>query len=326
MNQNNSNREGKPTASFVGGLAASPGPAQGSVLHDGQQQAPVKDITTAQFMSEVIEASRDRPVLIDFWAPWCGPCRQLAPALEKAVAATRGKVKLVKMNIDQNPEIPGQMGVQSIPAVVAFVDGRPKDAFMGALPETEIKRFIDKLIGAQGPSPIDEALLQAEQFAGQGAISEAANLYASVLEQEPDRIEAIAGMGVLYLESGDLERAKAMLNVIPPEGAAHAKAVALKAAIDLAEQASSLGEAGPLLNRIEADPKDYQARFDLAIVYNAAGNREEAADQLLEVILRDRTWRDDGARNQLLQFFEAWGPLDPATVSARRRLSSLLFS
>lgn len=287
---------------------------------------PVLDISTAQFMGEVIEASRQRPVIVDFWAPWCGPCKQLAPALERSVAATRGAVKLVKMNIDDHPEIAGQMGIQSIPAVVAFVDGRPKDAFMGARPESEIKRFIEKLAGPSGPSEIEMALEDAERLAAEGQPGEAANLYAAVLQHEPQNLAAIAGLGGLYLEMGNLEQAKGMLTAVPQDKANDPAIASLRAAIELAEQAASLGDPAPLLKRIADNPKDFEARFDLALIYNAMGQREEAADELLAIVQRDRNWRDDGARAQLLTFFEAWGPTDPATLYGRRRLSSLLFS
>jgi putative thioredoxin len=300
--------------------------AMGGGSGAGTASGPVKDITTAEFMSEVIEASQEKPVLVDFWAPWCGPCRQLAPALEKAVAATKGAVKLVKMNIDEHPEVAGQMGIQSIPAVVAFEGGRPKDAFMGALPESEIARFLEKLVGAQEPGPVEQALEEAERLAEAGQVSEASALFGSVLQSEPQNAAALAGMGSLYLDSGDVERARAMLSAIPEEGMGEAKALSLKAAIELAEQAQDLGDASDLQRRIEDNPADYQARFDLALLYNAAGKRQDAADQLLEIVRLDRKWNDDGARNQLLQFFEAWGAADPASQAARRRLSSLLFS
>jgi putative thioredoxin len=287
---------------------------------------PVKDISTAQFMSEVVEASHQRPVLVDFWAPWCGPCKQLQPALERAVAALGGAVKLVKMNIDEHPEIPGQMGIQSIPAVVAFVEGRPKDAFMGAKPEGEIKRFLEKLTGPAGPSQIDMALEDAARLAQEGQPAEAASLYASILQHEPQNIAAITGLGALYLEMGEIEQAKGMLAAVPQDKAADPAAASLRAAIDLAEQAASLGDPTALQQRIEQNPKDHEARFDLALIYNAMGQREEAADELLAIVQRDRKWRDDGARAQLVTFFEAWGPADPATLYGRRRLSSLLFS
>lgn len=306
-------------ASFVTGHGTTEDSSEGAA-------EPVRDISTAEFMSEVIEASRDRPVLVDFWAPWCGPCKQLTPILEKAVSQTRGAVKLVKMNIDEHPQISGQMGIQSIPAVVAFVDGKPKDAFMGVQSEAEIKGFLEKLVGPQGPSPLEEALQQAEQLAASGDLSQAANLFAAVLQQDPQNADALAGMGSLYMDSGDLERAKSMLQSIPADKLEDPKPASLKAAIELAEQAEDLGDIGELEQKVEKSPGDHQSRFDLAIALNAAGRREEAADQLLEIMRRDRKWNDDGARTQLLQFFEAWGPADPATSDARRKLSSLLFS
>jgi putative thioredoxin len=305
---------GWTTAAQTGAAAPSPVPTA------------VKDISTAEFMSEVIEASRERPVLVDFWAPWCGPCKQLAPALESAVAGMRGAVKLVKMNIDDHPEVAGQMGIQSIPAVVAFVDGRPKDAFMGARPEGEIKRFLEKLAGPAGPSAIEQALEEAARLASEGAAAEAANLYAAILQQEPQNVAALAGLGALYLEMGDLDRARGMLAAVPEEKAGDPAISSLRAAIELAEQAAKLGDPASLQRRIEANPKDFEARFDLALIYNSMGDREAAADELLAIVQRDRKWRDDGARAQLLTFFEAWGATDPATLYARRRLSSLLFS
>ncbi|MEM7464124.1 MAG: thioredoxin [Pseudomonadota bacterium] len=292
---------------------------------------PVLDISTAQFGAEVIEASRTKPVLVDFWAPWCGPCKQLGPILEKTVAAMRGKVKLVKMNIDDHPDIAGQMGIQSIPAVVAFVDGRPKDAFMGAQSESEIRRFLEKLIGPSGPDPIEQALQQAEQLASEGAASQAASLYAAILQEDPQNVSAIAGMGMIYLETGDLERAKAVLASVPevPDAGSateNPKLSSLRAAIELAEQAEELGDTAQLMEKVASEPDNHQARFDLALAFNASGKREEAADSLLEIMRRHRNWNEDGARTQLLQFFEAGGATDPVTIAARRKLSSMLFS
>jgi putative thioredoxin len=238
----------------------------------------------------------------------------------------RGAVKLVKMNIDDHPEVAGQMGIQSIPAVVAFVNGRPKDAFMGARPEGEIKRFLEKLAGPAGPSAIEQALEEAARLAAEGAAAEAANLYAAILQQEPQNIAALAGLGGLYLEMGDLERARGMLAAVPEDKAGDPAISSLRAAIELADQAAKLGDPEGLKRRIEANPKDFDARFDLALIHNSMGDREAAADELLAIVQRDRKWRDDGARTQLLTFFDAWGPTDPATLYARRRLSSLLFS
>lgn len=328
MNSGNDRQGGSFSASFTqgyGGDALSglqPEPAGAA----GQPAGGVKDITTAEFMSEVIDESSKRPVLVDFWAPWCGPCKQLAPALESAVAATNGAVKLVKLNIDEHPQIPGQMGIQSIPAVVAFVDGRPKDAFMGAIPEGEIRSFIEKVAGPVTGVSIDDLLANAEQLAAEGAAGEAANAYAAILQEEPENAAAMAGLGMLYMDAGDRERAKGMLEAVPEEKRSDPKVAALSSVIELAEQAEALGDAADLVARIEADPKDWEARYDLAVALNAAGRREEAADHLLEIIRNDREWREDGARTQLLQLFEAWGAADPATIAARRKLSTLLFS
>ena len=335
MNGDNSNGAGgNPFStgigqSFEAGSAQSSGePAslEGFGAATPRAPEPVIDVSTADFVAEVIEESKTRPVLVDFWAPWCGPCKQLTPILEKVVAAANGAVRLVKMNIDDHPQIPGQMGIQSIPAVVAFVDGRPKDAFMGVQSEAEIKRFIEKLAGPVGPSPVEEMLAVAAQAAEQGAAADAMNAYAAVLQAEPQNTDALAGIGMIYLDNGDTERAKAMLGQVAEANADHPRIAALRSAIDLAEQAENLGDTSELVARIEANPKDWEARFELSVALNAAGRREEAAEQLLEIIRKDRKWRDDGAKTQLLQFFEAWGPADPATLSARRQLSSLLFS
>ena len=291
-----------------------------------QPAAPVRDITTAEFMTEVIEASKSLPVLVDFWAPWCGPCRQLGPVIEKVVGDYRGAVRLVKMNIDEHPEIAGRMNIQSIPAVVAFVDGQPKSAFMGAKPESEIRKFIETLAGPVGASPVEAMLEEAAALSAAGELEEAAVLYSSVLQHEPANAAALAGMGMFFLADGNLEQARAILDAIPGEKSAESGVVAFRAALDLALQAANVGDTEELDARIAANPKDWQARFDLAIALNALGRRGEAADQLLEIIRRDRKWNDDGARTQLLQFFEAWGPSDPETLSARRKLSSALFS
>jgi len=218
------------------------------------------------------------------------------------------------------------MGIQSIPAVVAFVDGRPKDAFMGAKPESEIKRFLEKLAGPAGPSQVEMALEDAERLVQEGQPAEAANLYAAILQHEPQNVAAIAGLGGLYLEMGELDQARGMLAAVPAEKAGDPAVASLRAAIDLAEQAAKLGDPSALQQRIAQNPKDHDARFDLALIYNSMGQREEAADELLAIVQRDRKWRDDGARAQLVTFFEAWGPTDAATLYGRRRLSSLLFS
>ncbi|NBJ10275.1 thioredoxin [Microvirga arsenatis] len=286
----------------------------------------VKDTTTAAFRQDVLAESMQQPVLVDFWAPWCGPCKQLTPALEKAVRAAGGKVKLVKMNIDEHPQIAGQLGVQSIPAVFAFVRGQPVDGFMGALPESQIKGFIERLVGPLGPSAAEEVLAEADRLAAAGDMGGAAELYAAVLSQDPENVTALAALVKLHVEVGDLEGAKRFLAMAPQAKANDPALAGARAAIELAEQAGSLGDLAELQRRVEADPADHQARFDLAIGLNARGRRGEAVDHLLEIVRRDRNWNDDGARKQLVQFFEAWGPMDEMTLAGRRRLSSLLFA
>jgi len=286
----------------------------------------VKDTTTASFRQDVLAESMKQPVLVDFWAPWCGPCKQLTPVLEKVVRAAGGKVKLVKMNIDEHPQIAGQLGVQSIPAVFAFQRGQPVDGFMGALPESQLKAFIERLVGPLGPGAVEEILAEADQLAASGDMGGAAELYAAVLSQEPENTKALAALVKLHVEVGDLEGARRFLGMAPAAKANDPAIAGARAALELAEQAGSLGDAAELQRRIEADPLDHQARFDLAIALNARGKREEAVDQLLEIVRRDRNWNDDGARKQLVQFFEAWGPMDQMTIAGRRKLSSLLFA
>ncbi|HEV2558732.1 MAG TPA: thioredoxin [Microvirga sp.] len=286
----------------------------------------IKDTTTATFRQDVLAESMKQPVLVDFWAPWCGPCKQLTPVLEKAVKAAGGKVKLVKMNIDENPQIAGQLGVQSIPAVFAFQRGQPVDGFMGALPESQVKGFIERLVGPMGPSAADDLMAEAAALTAEGDAAGAAELYAAVLTQDPENVAALAALAKLHADLGDIEGAKRFL-AMAPQGKANDPALAgARAAIELAEQAASLGDLAGLQRRVEADPLDHQARFDLAIALNAKGRREDAVNHLLDIVRRDRTWNEDGARKQLVQFFEAWGPTDEMTVAGRRRLSSLLFA
>lgn len=286
----------------------------------------VIDTTTQTFMKDVIEESRRQPVLVDFWAPWCGPCKQLTPVLEKAVRAAKGKVKLAKMDIDKHPEIPGQMGIQSIPAVIAFVNGRPADGFMGALPEGQITAFLERLlkdrIGGEEKDLLKSAddALAANDFAG------AADLYAQFLAQDNTNVAALAGLARCYVGTGSIDQARKTLALVPEAKRRDPAVAAAQTAVDLAEQAKSVGPVDDLQAKVAADPTDHQARFDLAVALNAKGEREAAAGHLIEIVKRDRKWNDDGARKQLVQFFEAWGPTDEATVSGRRRLSSILFS
>jgi putative thioredoxin len=287
----------------------------------------IKDTTTAAFAADVIQESRRQPVLVDFWAPWCGPCKQLTPQLEKAVKAAGGRVKLVKMNIDDHPSIAGQLGIQSIPAVIAFKDGQPVDGFMGAVPESQIAEFITKVGGkGNGAPPVAEALAAATEARSAGDMQTAADIYDAILAQAPDTIEAIAGLGDLLFEAGDTEGAEALLATAPEAKKDAAPLAALRARMAVAAQAAALGNPAEFERRLADNPGDHQARFDLAMIQNARGDRTAAADNLLAIIKADRTWNEDGAKTQLLQLFEAWGMTDEATLAARRKLSSLLFS
>ncbi|HEY4203999.1 MAG TPA: co-chaperone YbbN [Xanthobacteraceae bacterium] len=292
----------------------------------------IKDTTTQTFMRDVIEESRHQPVLVDFWAPWCGPCKQLTPILEKAVRAAGGRVKLVKMNIDEHPavfqQLAAQTGNQSIPTVFAFAGGQPVDGFMGAVPESQVTAFIDKLTKGM-PAPGDdtaELLQEAEAALAAGDAGTAASIFAEVLGVDAANITALAGLARCYAETGAIDQAKQTLALVPEAKRDDAAVKAVQAMIDLAEQAKSLGPVTELEQKVAANPLDHQARFDLATALNASGKRSDATQQLLEIVKRDRKWNDDGARKQLVQFFEAWGPTDEATVEGRKRLSTILFS
>ncbi len=295
----------------------------------------VRDSTDRDFKADVLDASLEAPVLVDFWAPWCGPCRALSPNIEKVVNARAGKIRLVKINIDENPGIAGQLGVQSIPAVFAFAGGRPVDAFLGNIPESEIERFADKVIAAAPPGQPAAGSIEAEIAAALGAAGEAvaagdlntaAQIFGMVLQHQPDNAEALLGMAKLYLAAGQAEQARAVFDTIPEAARQGADYAALAAELKLRDEAAAVPETAELDARLAADPDDHQARFDLALALNAAGQRVEAAEQLVALMKRDRSWNEDGARLKLLEFFEAWGAKDPATLKGRRLLSALLFA
>jgi putative thioredoxin len=286
----------------------------------------IKDTTTQAFVKDVIEESKRQPVLVDFWAEWCGPCKQLTPVLEKAVKGAKGKVKLVKMDIDKHPAIPGQMGIQSIPAVIAFVNGQPADGFLGALPESQVADFIARITKDKLGGEAQDLLKAAEETLAAGNAAEAVELYAEILQEEPGSVPALAGLARAYVQTDALEQAKETLALVPEAKRNEAAVAAARSALEVAEQAKSVGPVGELEQQVAANPLDHQARFDLAVALSAAGKRQEAADHLLEIVKRDRKWNEDGARKQLVQFFEAWGPTDEATLSGRRKLSSILFS
>ncbi len=293
----------------------------------GTAAALVYDATTASFEQGVIAASMQLPVIVDFWAPWCAPCKQLGPLLEKAVAAAGGAVRMAKVNIDENPELAQALRIQSVPTVYAFFQGRPVDGFMGAVPESQIKGFISKLLALSGggANPINALLEQAKEALELGQTDIAQEIYAEILDAEPAEPMARAGLARLALTAGDVDAARAILAGAPPEIAKHAEIVAAGTALDLAGQGKG-GASRELAAKLQADPADHATRFDLAMAHYAEGNRESAVDELLDIVRRDRAWNEEGARKQLVKLFEAFGPVDPLTVSARKRLSSILFS
>jgi len=286
----------------------------------------VIDTTTQTFAKDVLEESRRRPVLVDFWAPWCGPCKTLGPVIEKAVRAAKGTVRLAKMNIDEHPAVAGQLGIQSIPAVIAFADGQPVDGFVGALPESQVKAFIERIAGPAGPSDAEAMVAEAEALLEAGEVPAAGELFGAALKSEPESVPAVAGLARALLASGEVEKARQTLDMLPVSAAGDPRVAGVRAQIDLKTQSAALGDRTSLEARAAADPADMQARFDLALLLNAEGDREGATDRLLEIVRRNRSWEDEKARKQLLQFFEAWGPTDEATLSGRRQLSSLLFA
>ncbi len=296
----------------------------------GASASAIKDVSTQSFMADVIEASKSGPVVVDFWAPWCGPCKQLGPVIEKVVSEAGGRVTLAKMDIEKYPEVAGQMGIQSIPAVVAFVDGRPAEAFMGNKPESEVRAFIDKLAAA-APVPAGQfdakAMLDAaDTMLLNGDHGGAAEAYGTVAQNEPGNLDALAGLGQCYVAVGELDMARQLLEQVPAEFHTEGTIAKLAKQIELADQAAALGDTGDLKAAVEADPTNHQARLDYAVALNAHGQRNDAVDQLIAIVKADREWNEDGGRRQLLDFFETWGPMDKATIYGRRSLSSVLFS
>lgn len=286
----------------------------------------VKDVDIETFVADVVEESTRRPVIVDFWATWCGPCKQLAPQLESAVRAARGAVRLVKVDIDRNPEIAQQMRIQSIPAVYAFFQGRPVDAFVGAQPESQIKAFVERLVKLAretGGDPIADAIAQAKAAFDARDYNTAAAIYQQVVEADPGNAEAVAGLGRCLIALNRLKDARALVDQIPAELKTQPPIVGLIAAIEFAGE--GVGDVGALRRRVEADADDHQARHDLALALFAIGEREAAVDALIEIIRRDREWNEDGARKRLLKMFEAIGATDPLTIAGRRKLSSVMF-
>ncbi|MET4699479.1 putative thioredoxin [Constrictibacter sp. MBR-5] len=288
--------------------------------------ASIIDGSDQTFMADVIEASRTTPVIVDFWATWCGPCKQLGPALEKVVREANGAVRLVKIDVDKNPMIAGQLRVQSIPTVYAFVDGRPVDGFQGALPESQIKAFVQKLAGSAANSPVDDALAEGKAAFEAGDAEGAAAIFAEVLQHEPQNAVALAGIAQYHLSVGSLDDAKAAVADIPAGERKDPFVAAAITAVELAEQTGDGGDLQELSLKVAHDPDDHQARFDLAMALFGAKRHQEAADHMLELVRRDRTWNDDAARKQLVKFFEAWGPTHELTRATRRQLSSIMFS
>ncbi|QCN95755.1 co-chaperone YbbN [Azospirillum argentinense] len=313
-----------PANKPVAAGAAAAAPAAGDLIKDSSDRA---------FMADVIEASQSVPVIVDFWAPWCGPCKQLGPILEKTVLAAKGKVRLVKIDTDKDPMIASQLRVQSIPAVYAFFQGRPVDGFMGALPESQVKAFVEKLLklaGAAGGGEgdiLEEALAQAKEALEAGDTQTASEIYGEILQADPENLNAVAYAGLVrcLIVNDELARAKQMLDKVPEQIAKDKEIAAVRSALEVAEQAANAGPIPELTEKVARNEDDHEARFDLALALFAAGKREAAVDELLELVRRDRAWNDEAARKQLVKFFEAFGPTDPLTVQSRRRLSSILF-
>lgn len=284
----------------------------------------IKDGTTATFMEDVINASRDCPIIIDFWAPNYAPCAQLTPALEAAVREAKGAVKLVKINTQENPQLAAQFQVQSVPTVFAVKDGRPVDAFAGVMPPSELKAFIKALTGDS--EALNEALELADEKLRNGEPETAADIYTQILQQDPEQTEAIGGLIKCYIKVGEVETAKAMIEGMEDEMKGHSAIASAIAALDLAEKAGDTGPIDELEQKLSQDTGNHQLRFDLAIAHNAHNHREQAVEELITILTKNMEWNEGAAKAQLLEFFEAWGAKDPATIAGRRKLASLLFA
>ncbi len=292
-------------------------------------QAPadmIKDTDAQGFADDVMVASQEVPVIVDFWAPWCEPCKQLTPILEKLVRQAGGTVRLVKLNIDESPAIAQQLRIQSIPAVYAFREGQPVDGFSGALPESQVRAFVERLTGDSGPNEVERAIEAAEQAREAGDLDRAVEVFGQILRIEPQNVDALAGLARCYVGAGELEEAARTLEMIAPQSRGAPAVTAVQAALELARQAGDAGDIGELRRAVETDPNDHQSRFDLAQALVGQSAREEAVDHLLEIVKRDRQWNEEAARKQLLTLFDAFGVADPLTAASRRRLSTLLFS
>ncbi len=291
------------------------------------QSGLIKDSDTKRFVHDVIEASRTVPVIVDFWAPWCGPCKQLGPALEKAVKLANGKVRLVKINVDENQQLAGQMRVQSIPAVFAFVNGQPVDGFMGALPDSQIKQFIDKLGGQGGlAEEIEAALAAASKALMQNDLHTASEIFLQIIQADPEHAVALAGLAKCQISAGALEEADATLSHVPATKASDPDVLSARAALELALNPVDVSEAASLAAVIDKEPDNFEARLTLSVLLNGTGQKAEALEQLLYIIRKKRDWNEEAARKQLVKFFEAWGPKDDMTLQGRRKLSSILFA
>lgn len=299
---------------------------QSSGAASGGGDELVYDTSTATFAKDVIEASKSALVLVDFWADWCGPCKQLTPVIESVVRSYNGKVRLAKVNVDENQAIAGQLRIQSLPTVYAFLNGQPVDGFAGVQPESAIRALVDKHLGAVAAADAAEIIEQAEAAMAADDLQGAAQLYAAVLQDDAQHAGALAGLAHCYLKSGDADRARQTIALVPPEKQSDANVTSVLAALDLAERSANAVDTSALEARLTANPADHEARLELAVARAGNGDKEGAVDDLIELFRRDRNWNDEAARKQLLQFFEAWGPKDPHTLDGRRKLSALMFA